>query len=185
MPELVLHVTDIDEIGKDYDFDLSPAWFLENLAETSLCRDEDAPPAHLHVHAQQNGTEYLIRGQLAAGLIAECVRCLGPAHVAVDAELTALLTPGSDGALPDEIELDSEDLDRVRFTGPDIVLDDLVRQQLVLEVPMQPLCSDDCAGIPVPDHVKPRPEDFGPEGVDPRLAPLEQLRAKLSDDKES
>ncbi len=185
MPELVLHVTDIDEIGKDYDFDLKSAWLDAALQDTPLRRAGQGEVGHLRVHAQQNGQEYLVQGQITAALETDCCRCLGPTPLEVDTELTALLSPGAMGELPEEIELDAEDLDRVRFTGPDIVLDDLVREQLVLECPMQPLCRPDCAGIPVPKHVRPRPEDFGPEGVDPRLAGLEQLRAKLSDDKES
>ena len=45
---------------------------------------------------------------------------------------------------------------------------------------MQPLCRPDCAGIQIPAHVRPRDEDFGGSGRDPRLAPLEQLKNKLS-----
>jgi uncharacterized metal-binding protein YceD (DUF177 family) len=49
---------------------------------------------------------------------------------------------------------------------------------------MQPLCSPDCKGIPIPERVLPPGKDFGGEGsVDPRLAPLNDLKAKLSEDK--
>src|SRR4030065_464925 len=58
----------------------------------------------------------------------------------------------------DELELTPEDLDREFFTGDRIVLDDLVREQLILEAPMQPLCRQDCPGIPVPAHLRPPPE---------------------------
>ena len=55
-------------------------------------------------------------------------------------------------------------------------MDNIVREFLILEVPMQPLCSEDCAGIDIPAHVK-APEDFG--AVDPRLAPLMKLKGAL------
>ncbi|MGD8860729.1 MAG: DUF177 domain-containing protein [Myxococcales bacterium] len=185
MPELVLHVSDIDEVGKDYDFELSEDWLDAILADTSLRSDRKAGGGQLHVHAQRNGQEYLVRGQVDAHLVTECGRCLGPAPFHVDSEMTALLTPGEPGEQPAEVELEAEDLDRVRFTGPDLVLDELVREHMVLECPMQPLCSPECEGLQVPERLRPRPEDFGAEGdVDPRLAPLEKLRAKLSGDKE-
>jgi hypothetical protein len=57
------------------------------------------------------------------------------------------------------------------------VLDDLVREHMVLEVPMQPLCSEQCEGIAVPEHLRPPPDVFRePGAVDPRLAPLQRLR---------
>jgi uncharacterized metal-binding protein YceD (DUF177 family) len=92
-----------------------------------------------------------------------------------------------EGQLADELELNEEDLVRqpARFEGNELVLDDLVREHLVLECPMQPLCSTSCPGIEIPEHVRPRSEDFGgKDAVDPRLLPLQELKAKLSKDKE-
>ncbi len=44
---------------------------------------------------------------------------------------------------------------------------------------MKVVCNDagGCAGLEIPAHLRP-PEDFGNE-ADPRLAPLEQLKAEL------
>ncbi|MDH5673851.1 MAG: DUF177 domain-containing protein [Myxococcales bacterium] len=178
MPEIVLHASDIDDSGKDYDFELDTAWLAGTLADTPL--SPAGGPGLLHVRAQKNGTEFLIRGELRAELVTECCRCLGPAAVSVDSELTLLLSPDDGRAPPLEFELEASDLDRAHFTGSDLVLDDLVREHLVLECPIQPLCAEDCAGIEVPEGVRPNPEDFGEgDGPDPRLAPLAQLRDKL------
>lgn len=114
-----------------------------------------------------------------------CSRCLNDAALHVHAAITALLSQGKGHDLPQEIELEEQDLDRARFVGHEVVLDELVREHLLLECPMQPLCAPDCPGIEVPTHLRPRPEDFGGAGeIDPRLLPLKQLRAKLSGDKE-
>jgi uncharacterized metal-binding protein YceD (DUF177 family) len=52
-----------------------------------------------------------------------------------------------------------------------------VREHLVLEMPMQPLCSEECQGIALPKHVRPPEDAFAKPGdVDPRLAPLQRLR---------
>jgi hypothetical protein len=73
-------------------------------------------------------------------------------------------------------ELDDE-LPREEFSGNDIPLDELIREYLVLEVPMQPLCSEQCQGIAIPEHLRPPPDIFpGTGAVDPRLAPLQRLR---------
>jgi uncharacterized protein len=182
MAEFVLKVQDIDDRGKDFTFPLPGAWLDTALAETPLKRDPRAGEGLFQLHAQRNGHEILIRGQLDADLLVECSRCLGDAPLAVHTEVTALLTPGAEDEdeLEGSIELEAEDLDRARFVGHEVELDELVREHLLLECPMQPLCAENCAGIPIPAHVRPSEEDFGGSGRDPRLAPLEQLKAKLS-----
>ncbi len=185
MSELVLPLQDLDERGKDYAFPLTAEWLDTALAGTPLRRDPASEKGHLNVHAQKNGHEVLVHGQVEADLLAECARCLGDAPLHVHAEIAVLLSPAGADAQPQEIELEREDLDRASFAGNEVVLDELVREHLLLELPMQPLCSPDCKGIGVPEHLKPKPEDFGePGGVDPRLLPLQKLRAKLSGKKE-
>ena len=57
-------------------------------------------------------------------------------------------------------------------------LDDVVRENLILEVPMKPLCSESCKGIEIPAHVRP-PADFGVS--DGQLETFQKLRQALPD----
>jgi uncharacterized protein len=185
MPAFVLQLQDIDETGKDYTFELTPEWLDAALADSPLRRDPSAPPGALQVHAQKNGHELLVHGKARADLLTECSRCLNPAPLPVRADITALLTQASPSYPAQVMELEAEDLDRVPFAGHEVALDELVREHLLLECPMQPLCSSQCPGIEVPQHVRPRPEDFSDgTGVDPRLMPLKQLKDKLSGNQE-
>jgi uncharacterized protein len=181
MPAFLLQLQDIDESGKDYAFDLTPEWLDAALADSPLRRDPKAGAGRLQVHAQKNGHELLVHGWVEAGLVTECSRCLGLTPLPVRADVTALLTQGAHAKTPADVELEPEDLDRLPFVGHEVALDELVREHLLLECPMQPLCSPDCPGIEVPQHLRPRPEDFG-DGteVDPRLAPLKRLKDRLS-----
>lgn len=181
MSDLVIHLPDIDEDGRRYSFALDPAWTARVLGDTPLEPDPAAGPGRLELWAQRSGSQILVDGRIVARLVTECARCLGPAPVPVDAPLTALLAPAgfeSDAEPPEAEELEAEDVDRVPYSGSDIVLDDLVREHLVLECPMQPLCSPDCPGIEIPAHVRPPDEAPDPE-VDPRLQPLRELMGKL------
>lgn len=187
MAELTLHVHDIDDVGKDYEFTLSPAWLTRELADCDL--RPAGPEGHVDVHVQLSGRDALVNGRVRAEIVAPCSRCLGDVPCAVDTDLIALLAPTTDArgrALPAdaEIELTDEDIVRGHYNGSQIVLDDLVRQQIILEVPMQPLCAGGCEVIPVPDHVRPPPEIFGAPPVDPRLAPLLKFKDKVSRNKE-
>jgi uncharacterized protein len=185
MPELVLQLKDIDEVGKDYTFELKPAWLDEILAGSPIRRDPKAESGRLELHAQKNGFEVLVDGEARADFLVECSRCLADTSLHVQANITALLSQADEHGHPREIDADALEEDRIGFVGHEIVLDELVREHLLLECPMQPLCSADCPGIAVPEHLRPRAEDFGDAGeIDPRLLPLKQLRAKLSGDKE-
>jgi uncharacterized protein len=198
MAEFALQLVDIDENGKDYSFELKSPWVEESLRDANLHADPSAAPGSIEVHAQKNGTEYLVNGRVRASLTTDCGRCLGLAKVPVDTHFATLFTrvasTGGHGgghkdgshALPaqddeDALDADDDELAREEFSGHEIVLDGLVREYLVLECPMQPLCSEDCTGIAVPKHVRPPDEVFGPSDskVDPRLAPLLRLRDKV------
>lgn len=199
MAEFVLHVSDIDEAGKDYAFELSHAWLDEHLRDATVRHDPAYGPGKLQVHAQENGGEYLVTGTLRVHVLTECGRCLGDAKLAVDLVIgtlfarTAGRTTGTHGhghagqerrsqaeqRYERHADDDSEDEDvpREEFSGNDIVLDELVREHIVLEVPMQPLCSEACTGIAIPAHLQPPADVFpGSGAVDPRLAPLQRLR---------
>jgi uncharacterized protein len=183
MAEFVLKVQDIDERGKDYDFPVTGEWMDRVLVDTPLRRDPAQGDGRFELHAQRNGEEILVRGQLTADLVVECSRCLSDAPLHVETPVTALLSQDDEDAL-EEIDLAPEDLDRARFVGHEVILDELVREHLLLECPMQPLCAPGCQGIAIPAKVRPPAEAFGEGRVDPRLSPLEQLRDKLSGKKE-
>jgi uncharacterized protein len=184
MAEFVLKVQDIDERGKDYDFPVAGAWLDSALADTPLRRDPAHGDGRFELHAQRNDGEILVRGELTADLLVECSRCLSDTALHVETSVTALLSQAGAKDLPEEIELDADDLDRTQFVGHEVVLDEIVREHLLLEIPMQPLCAPGCKGIQVPEHVRPPAESFGEGRIDPRLSPLQQLRGKLSGNKE-
>lgn len=184
MTEFLIPAKDLDGDGRDFSFAVADAWADSALADTGLRSAPSEAHGSFEGHVQKNGDEILVSGRLKAKLIGRCVRCLEDAYIIVDTQVGALLTPdvpslpsGEDG------ELSPEDLDRVTYVGDELVLDDLVRENLVLECPMQPMCQDDCKGLQVPAHIRP-PEDFGgaEAGVDPRLSPLLKLRDQLNRD---
>ena len=184
MPAIVLPVHDIDELGKDFTCSLTSDWLDSELADTPLKRATGTESGELHLHAQQNGVEYLINGTINVDLQVECSRCLAEVPLPIRSTITALLAPRRGGEDATEVELEAEDLDRAYYEGHELVLDELVREHIVIEAPMQPLCSPDCKGIPIPERVRPSGKDFGGDGkVDPRLAPLSDLKAKLSGEK--
>ena len=191
MAEFVLDVHDIDETGKAYDFAIRQAWLVDVLEDTRVSPNAGAPEGRLRVRAHRQGLDIVVLGRLTASLVAECARCLDEAPVAVDAQLGSLLTARGatqgGSALrpePDDAELTPEEIDREFYSGDRIVLDAMVREHLLLEVPLKPLCQDDCAGIPVPPSVSGLDRVSAEDEIDPRLAPLLSLVGRVKPTKE-
>jgi uncharacterized protein len=97
-----------------------------------------------------SGVDVVIHGKLTAELTVPCARCLEPAHVSIDEDLTVLAVPRASVRAAEEKSAESEDsgdADIVPYDGDVVALDDLVRDELLLGIPMIPLCSEGCPGI--------------------------------------
>jgi uncharacterized protein len=111
----------------------------------------------------------LAKGTVGATVELECIRCLEPYDQRVETEFADVYRPTIDIATGSELVPNSSEDDEY-FTISDLHLLDLresIRQALVLELPMAPLCRDDCPGLP---------EAAGMSGEgDSRLAVLSRL----------
>ena len=125
----------------------------------------------------------LLTGTATATLVGECVRCLEPIEDEILARLQELYV------YPDQhlkaTEHDDRDLDDETSLLEDDLLDlePLLRDAVVLALPFQPLCMDDCPGLCTecgarladhPDHAHDAP-------IDPRWAGLADLQQDPQD----
>lgn len=192
MPAFVLKIKDIEEGGRDFRFDLPVGWLEGALEGADLRPQPDAAHGSVRVFAQHTGGGILVQGSVRASVVGQCVRCLGDAPLAVEGELTALMKrrgAASEFEQGDalEVELTPEDLTKEFFSGDQIVLDELVREQILLECPMQPLCSETCPGIDLPEHLGVAgfaPHNDQGRAIDPRLAPLMKIARQLGQNEE-
>jgi uncharacterized protein len=183
MSAFVLQIQDLDESGKDWNFVIGKAWLASALADTELGPGPDE--GRLHVHAQRNGTDVLVQGHITVGLAAVCARCLKEMPLDIDLAMTALFSP--ERTRPDDsegIDVRLDEVNRDYYGGREIELDPMVREHLLLEAPMKPLCSEGCEGIAVPEHLRPPEEVFGDAAPDARFAPLLKLKEELTKNEE-
>lgn len=97
---------------------------------------------------RQGESKVELRGRLQTQLLVLCDRCLATYAIAVDTELHLLFeTVSNDAWQLKEVECTRSDLDSIILDEPVVDLDDVLRQQLYLALPMKNLCSDQCKGI--------------------------------------
>lgn len=180
-PEYRIKITDLDAGGKDYRFVIRAPWIRGILeGHEAKCTDKDGAVA---VRASKSGHDVVVHGTLDARLQVPCARCLELFEIDLHSDLSVIYVPGAkikDAGPDGEVEYTLEDAeaDTLPFDGENVVLDDLVRDELLLEIPMIPLCSEACPGMsPGPEQRKDAASEE--KGIDPRLAPLLGLRDKI------
>lgn len=88
-----------------------------------------------------------LQGKLHADITPACARCLDPIPMKVDREVDLLYEPESVLGERDEVEIHTADTEVGFFSGPGVDLDEVAREQILLAIPMQPLCRPDCRGL--------------------------------------
>ena len=104
-------------------------------------------PAEIQGHARRVGTEVELRGRVTARLEVTCGRCLNPVEVPISTGFTERFVRAVSWAADEQHELQEEDLNVSVFDGAGIELDDLAREEILLAVPANVLCRDDCRGL--------------------------------------
>jgi uncharacterized protein len=137
----------------------------------------------------------LLSADLYAIAKGECIRCLDPVEITVERKIQELYRyePTNDKGgkrkrhssrtdNSDEIDLDA--VDELWLDGNEMNLEIPIRDAVVLDLPVNPLCSDECLGL-CPDcgeKWEKLPEDHAHEVIDARWAGLAGLDFKNSDE---
>lgn len=135
-------VKDIGEAGVQVDLAVTGAWMSVE------CPDLAASPGEEGIKVlgriETSGDAYLLRGAIRGPLVAQCARCLEPARLDLDLPLAFAYEERDED---DNDEDDQDDRDVAWFSGGIIDLTDEIRDEILLALPIGPLCRPDCAGI--------------------------------------
>ena len=121
--------------------------------------------------------EIRIQGRYGVEMTAECDRCLAPARFPLAAGFDLFYRPMSDIAREEEIEIDEGEAEIGFYESGGMELEEILREQVLLALPMQRVCREDCKGI-CPVCGKNRNEtacDCKPESADDRWGALRNL----------
>jgi uncharacterized protein len=91
--------------------------------------------------------EVRIRVNLSVDMKAECDRCLGDAVYPLNEKLDLFYRPMTVIARVEEVEIDEGEAEIGFYEGEGMELEDILREQILLLLPMQKVCRDDCRGI--------------------------------------
>lgn len=89
----------------------------------------------------------VVEGEFAAIAELECDRCLQPVQLPISSDFRLeYVTPDTYMSF-ETVELAQEDLALSTFDGEVIDVDDIVREQVLLAIPTQAICRENCKGF--------------------------------------
>ena len=96
---------------------------------------------------KNTGGELRIQGRYTVEFTAPCDRCLVTARHALDTGFDLFYRPVKEIAREEEVEIDEGEAQIGFYEDGGLELEDILREQILLALPMQRVCSEDCKGI--------------------------------------
>ncbi len=90
--------------------------------------------------------EIRVKGHVTVPMEADCDRCLEPAQCPIDSDFELYYRPVAEG-YGEEVAIDEGEAEMGFYEGEGIELNDVLREFVLLALPMQRVCKENCRGI--------------------------------------
>jgi uncharacterized protein len=122
-----------------------------------------------------------LRGRLTAGLELQCARCVEPVAQDIVREFELLYRPLGADAGREELSVTGAEAEIGYYQGDGILLEDVLREQVLLALPLRVTCREDCRGLCVHCGKNLNEEQCSCATAvpDPRWMALRDIRSKL------
>jgi uncharacterized protein len=160
-------VSDITDEGLDLEFE-------ETVRSESLAL---LSPVRVTLRIDKFGGEVLAKGEVKTRIGLQCSRCLKNFPQDVDITVNVVYHPAAELKDDEKHEIKDDELDMGFYQGDELDVQDLVMEQILLSVPMKPLCRESCKGIcpTCGTDLNIQPCSCERKEVDPRLEVLKKL----------
>ncbi|MFF8645427.1 YceD family protein [Streptomyces sp. NPDC015345] len=142
-------------------------------------------PVQLEIRLESVMEGVLVTGTARASAEGECVRCLEPLELELAADFQEMFSyPDADdrGRAAEPADDAEDDEDRLFLEDGLFDLEPVLRDAVVLALPMQPVCQDDCPGLCSQCGVRLADDpDHHHDAVDIRWAALQGLAGTIQD----
>jgi uncharacterized protein len=122
-----------------------------------------------------------LKGRLTASLELSCARCLEPVRQDVKREFELLYRPLGADAGRDELSVTDAEAEIGYYQGEGLLLEDVLREQVLLALPLKVTCREDCQGLCPQCGTNLNRErcSCAAPVEDPRWAALKDIRGRL------
>ena len=138
-----IEVEKLDEAGESFAHRYAPDALALNDERARLIGETEVAGT-----ARRKGAQVRVRGSLTGSVEVVCDRCLQPVALPLEIEFDVQYIPAEVArGVAENVELADEDLDASIYDDEAVDIDDLVREQVLLTLPLRVLCREDCKGL--------------------------------------
>jgi uncharacterized protein len=133
--------------------------------------------AHFECEIFREGAKTHLRGTVTAEVDVLCTRCAEPLTKQLEIPFEDVFVNASEEPSEKDLEVPISDLDVELVADDQVDLTNIIREQILLNLPEQVLCKEDCKGL-CPEcgtNLNLKDCDCGDKDIDPRWAALKNL----------
>jgi uncharacterized protein len=143
-------VSELEREPIEFDLELAPG--AVDLGEEAtqvgaLATSGQAEVLHEHRGPRDIVADIRLRGKFAGKFEVPCARCVEPVEIPLAAEFDLIFRPAVADADPTERSITAQETEIGYYLKDSLLLEDVLREQVLLSLPVRTLCKPDCKGL--------------------------------------
>jgi len=152
--DLILDIDALQEANRPFEADLSREFLDAVLRADPPTEFHAGGASHLSGRTTKMGRQVLVQAKLSVPLTSPCKRCLKPVELSEAIDLVRTFVPVEQQKPAREHKSEDAEgsfepaqVDEETYRGKELDLAPAVREQILLSVPVAPLCREECKGL--------------------------------------
>jgi uncharacterized protein len=182
-------IIDLEKEPIEFDLEMPPgAVDLGAEAEQRglLAASGRAEVLHEHRGPKDIVADIRLRGLFAGVFQVPCARCVEPVEIPLTSEFDLIFRPAAADSEATERSITAQETEIGYYQGDSLALEDVLREQVLLSLPVRTLCKPDCKGLCPRCGADRNSQSCNcGGGDDPRWEPLAGLRGRIESKEDS
>ena len=143
-------VLDLEREASEFDLKLPPGavdFSEEAMQIGDLATSGSAEVIHEHRGPKEVVADIRLRGRFAGDFEIPCARCIEPVATSLAADFDLIFRPLAADSDAPERSITASETEIGYYQGDSLMLEDVLREQVLLSLPVRTLCKPDCMGL--------------------------------------
>ena len=149
-PEMLFEIRELEAHAVDFDEQLAPGVidFGAGVRQNgNLAASGRAQLVREHHGKYQQINDIRVAGEFSTRVELPCARCLEPVSCTVSKKFDLLYRPQGSDAGKEELSVTAAEAEVGYYQGEGLLLEDVLREQVLLAIPLKTICREDCKGL--------------------------------------
>lgn len=144
--DYIIRVEDIPGKGLEFDWNKEVKYLQKYLFKENITEFQFKDPLRASFKIDKVNRDIIIKGGINTRLTLYCSRCLEKIYYSINAKIDRIFFPRAQEEYQEEKELRREDFE-VEYYNQEIDLLEIIKEQILLDIPYKVLCRKDCKGL--------------------------------------